>query len=194
MDIYTDYANWKFENHELINTLIKLKSKIISRFSHSILVVDKLYEEFVENGELSPELEVIFDTGFNYIHDHFMTIQDILKSEYRSNISQMDQNSKTINLLLYVKDFEAELLNQPNYKDSDLNKLSNFEDKVNEYVEKHQEVPDEMFGLLDDMTVDMFDDYQGINDILYEVALELNLIKSEDHFDEMDMVFGKLVK
>ena len=86
MDVYTDYANWKFENYELINALITLKSKIISRFSHVILVVDYLYNKRVKDGNLDPDLEIFFETGFNYIHDHFMTINTILKSEYRGNI------------------------------------------------------------------------------------------------------------
>ena len=194
MDIYTDYGNWKFENHELISALITLKSKIISRFSHTILVVDKLYNQYVEEGELNPDLEVIFETGFNYIHDHFLTISSILKSEYRGNIQEMDKNSKTINLLLYVQDFEAELLNQPNYDEIDYDKLSKFEDKVNEYIESHKEVEDEMFAILDDMTILMFDDYQGINEIMYEVALDLDLLKeNDDDLEYVDAIFGKMV-
>ncbi len=195
MDIYTDYANWKFGNHELINGLITIKSKIISRFSHTILVVDTLYNQYVDDGELSPELEVIFESGFNYIHDHFLTISTILKSEYRGNIKEMDKNSKTINLLLYIHDFEAELLDTPNYSQKDYDKLSKFEDKVNEYIEKHEEVPDELFGLLDDITTEIFENYQGINEIMYEVALDLDLIKNSDSdVDYVDAVFGEMIK
>lgn len=191
MDIYTDYGNWKFENHELINALISLKSKIISRFSHTILVVDYLYDKRVKKGSLDETLEVIFETGFNYIHDHFMTIQSILKSEYRGNIKEMDKNAKTINLLLYIQDFENELMNKPDYKDEDYKKLSDLEDKVNEYIERHEEIPDAYFGILDDITVQIFDEYQGVNEIMYEVALDLDLIK-DDTEDSVDAIFGKM--
>ena len=44
MDIYTDYANWKFENHDFIYKLVKSQSKTISRFTSVIIVVDYLYE------------------------------------------------------------------------------------------------------------------------------------------------------
>lgn len=192
MDIYTDYGNWKFENHELINTLITLKSKIISRFSHTILVVDYLYNKRIQDGSLDETLEVIFETGFDYIHDHFMTIQSILKSEYRGNIKQMDLNSKTINLLLYVQDFENELMNKQNYSKDDYKKLSEFEDKVNEYIEHHEEIPDAYFGILDDITIQMFDNYQGVNEIMYEVALDLDLIKDTDPDDTLDAIFGNM--
>ena len=117
MDVYADYKNWKHENFEMINTLIKIKSNIISRFSHVILVVDYLYDKRQKDGQdLDPDLEVIFETGFNYIHDHFLTITSILEQEYRNDIVQMDKNSKTINLLLYIHDFENELLNDEEYE------------------------------------------------------------------------------
>lgn len=190
MDIYTDYGNWKFEQHELINTLITLKSKIITRFSHTILVVDYLYNKYVEEKKLDEDLEIIFESGFNYIHDHFMTISSILKSEYRGNIIEMDKNSKTINLLLYVQDFENELLNLKNYKQEDYDKLSNFEDTVNEYIERHEEIPDGYFGMLDDLTIQIFSDYQGVNEIMYEVALDLELVKEQDELDSLDIIFG----
>lgn len=195
MDIYTDYANWKFENHELINALVSIKSKIISRFSHTILVVDYLYDMRIkEDRELNPDLEVIFETGFNYIHDHFLTISEIAKTEYRNNIKEMDKNAKTINLLLYVHDFENELENQDNIKQVAQDKLIEFEQKVFEYVEKHEEVPDEMFALLDDITISIFDEYQSVNDIMFDIALDLDLIKSQDEdLEYVDAIFGKML-
>ena len=39
MDIFEDYLSWKYENHELIQALVKKKSKTISRFTHVISVV-----------------------------------------------------------------------------------------------------------------------------------------------------------
>lgn len=190
MDIYTDYANWKLENYDTISTLGKLKSKIISRISHVFLVVDFLYDKCVNEGGLDSDLDTIFETGFNYIHDHFLTILSILQSEYRGNIVEMDKNSKTINLLLYVHDFENEYYNVDNFKQEHYNKLSNLEDTVYEYVENHKEVPDGLFGLLSEITLDIFDDYQGVNEIFYEIALDLNLINQEDNFEEYDPIFG----
>lgn len=195
MDVYTDYANWKFENYELINALVSLKSKIISRFSHTILVVEYLYDKRCKDDkELDPDFEVIFETGFNYIHDHFMTISSIAKTEYRNNIQEMDKNAKTINLLLYVHDFENELQNQDNYKKVDYDKLVDFEEKVFEYISKHEEVPDEFFAILDDITVSIFDDYQSVNDIMYDVALDLDLVHTSDaDLEYVDAIFGKMV-
>ena len=93
-----------------------------------------------------------------------------------------------------VEDFINELLEKPNYDQKDYDKLSKFEDTVNEYIESHKEIPDEYFGILDDITCTIFENYQGINEIMYEVALDLDLIQDNDEFDDVDAIFGKMEK
>ena len=101
MDIYTDYANWKFEKYELISTLIKNKSKAISRFTSVIAVVDFLYDKFVKEKKLDDDLELIFSTGFDYIYDEFMMIETLLQNKFNNDYKELEKYSKTINLLLY---------------------------------------------------------------------------------------------
>ena len=191
MTIYEDYENWKDENFDLINDLIKMKSKIISRFSHVIAVVDYLYNKHEQEGSLEEYLEVIFEHGFDYLHDHFVTISTILQKEYRGNLVGMNEYAKTINLLLYTKDFQNELENDDNAKQEDLDKLNDFEQRVLSYIEKHEEAPDEMFGLLNDITYNLFDEnYRSVNDILYDVALELDLVIDDNGEAPIDNIFG----
>lgn len=193
MDIYTDYANWKVENYDIIKAFITLKSKVISRFAHVIAVVDYLYNKRVEEGSLEEYLDIIFESGVSYITNHFMTISNILKSEYRNNVTEMDKNAKTINLLLLTDDYMYELKLIPNYSEDDYNKLSDFETKVYSFVESHKEIPDEYFLLLDDMRFNMFEgDFKFTNDIFYEIAIELDLVDSPDSLSNIDMIFGEI--
>ncbi|MDE6013772.1 MAG: hypothetical protein K2G50_02370, partial [Anaeroplasmataceae bacterium] len=78
MDIYTDYANWKFENSSLIEELVRNKSKTISRFTSVIAVVDYLYEQYLKKEYLNEDETLFFSMGFDYIHDNFNTIKTIL--------------------------------------------------------------------------------------------------------------------
>jgi hypothetical protein len=191
MTIFEDYEDWKNENLDLINELIKLKSPIISRISHVIAVTDYIYNMYVQNQTVEDYLENIFEHGFDYLHDHFVTITTILHKEYRNNLVGMNKIAKTINLLLYVNDFQNELENDENHKDDDEKKLSDFEQKVLEYIEKHEDAPDELFAVLDDITIDIFpSDYKSVNDILFEVAEQLGLIKYQNDEDPIDNVFG----
>ncbi len=182
MDIVSDYANWKFENYTLINTLEKNKSAIIQRFTHVISICDYYYDKVTnEKYNLSPDEEVIFDTAFNYMHDHFETISLILKQDFNSHIEEMEKCAKTINLLLYINDFQNELSNSAPLDIESKNKLDNIESRTLAYIETRTNAPDEMFQLLSDIVDLMFvDGYEGVNEILYEVAEQLQITPDED--------------
>lgn len=181
MDMITDYGNWKFENYTLIDTLIKKNSNIIKRFPHVLLIVDHYYNLVThDNYKLNNNEELIFSTGFNYVFEHFNTINLILTKYFNNNIDEMEKISKTINLLLYVNDFERELENQENNDLTAQKKLSDFEERVLRYIEAKLEAPDEMFALLNDITSTIFDEYYGVNEIIYDICQELGLTPDED--------------
>lgn len=182
MDIVSDYTNWRFDKSDLINTLVSKKSDILRRFSHIILITEYYYNEVVNNNlTLSSDEEVIFSTSFNYLYNHFNTIEIILDKYFNKNIEEMEKIAKTINLLIYTNDFQNELENNPKLDTlSNRKKLSNFEERIYKYIETHTNAPDEMFGLLDDITSSIFDEYNDVNSLLYEVALDLDLIKDNE--------------
>lgn len=185
MDIYTDYANWKLENYDLIESLVKNKSKAISRFTSVIAVVDYLYDKYVEEKKLDGDLELIFSTGFDYIYDQFLMIETLLEKNFNNDINELEKYSKTINLLLYINDFQNEALN---YKEGtfDLKPLDDLNDKVMNYLDKHENAPDEYFAILSDITSSMFDnldqEFHTIDQIYYEIAVELGIYE-EDEFN-----------
>ena len=101
MDIYTDYANWKFENHDFIYQLVRSKSKTISRFSSVIIVVDYLYEKYVK---ISHFLEIAVKKWYYYFllktkstkkgliymnpfHDMQVEIQEFFHSSKKTKIA-----------------------------------------------------------------------------------------------------------
>ena len=174
MDIYTDYANWKFENHDFIYQLVRSKSKTISRFSSVIIVVDYLYEKYVKDNSLTPDEEVMFNVGFDYMHDNFFTIKTLLDYTFNGDYIEMEKCAKTINLLLYVNEFQGELLNNDNILESDLKQLDNFEQKLTDYLDKKENCPDEFFPYLDDLVNPIFDrngidGFPSFNDFTYNL-------------------------
>jgi hypothetical protein len=185
MDIYTDYANWKLENYDLISTLVKNKSKAISRFTSVIAVVDYLYDKFVNEKKLDEDLELIFSSGFDYIYDEFMMIETLLQNKFNNDFNELEKYSKTINLLLYINDFQNEALNYEEGK-FDLKPLDDLNDKVMNYLDKGENAPDEYFAILSDITSSMFDnldeEFHTIDSIYYEIAVELGIYE-EDEFN-----------
>ena len=170
--IFDDYISWKNENRELITSLVKKQSKTIRRFSPVIAVVDYLNDE---NGKrnLSEDELLIFSDGFDYIHDQFIIIQSILETTFNNDISEMEKCSQTINLLLYVQDFEAEIDTAKNKAEG--NKLSELEQNITNFLEKKENAPDEYFLLLDDIIAKIQEksnvEIHTIDQIFYERIL-----------------------
>lgn len=192
MDIYTDYANWKFENHDFIYKLVRSKSKTISRFTSVIIVVDYLYEKYVKDNSLTPDEEVMFNVGFDYMHDNFYTIKTLLDYTFNSDYEEMEKCAKTINLLLYVNEFQGELLNTDNVLESDLKQLDNFEQKLTDFLDKKENCPDEFFPYLDDLVNPIFDrnniDFTPIEAIFYEISVALGINKNNENKAFLDIL------
>ena len=198
MDIYEDYASWKKENSHLIQTLVNKKSKAIVRFSCVIAVVDYLYHRHIDGKTLSEDEEVIFSTGFDYIYDSFMMIDNILQSDFNGDIDLMEGCSQTINLLLYINDFESEITSSGNEDlKKELKKLSNLDEKVNDYLAKRENAPDEYFGILNDLIDDIFVsnnvEIHTVEEIFYEIAIEYDIYQ-EDDFDMFNEVINRQIE
>lgn len=178
MDIYTDYANWKFENHDLISELVKNKSKTISRFTSVIVVVDYLYDVFVKTKSLSNDEEFIFSIGYDYIYDNFYTIETILNQTFNKDFKEMEKYAKNINLLLYINEFIAEA----NDKNIDSTRLEELKNTVTNYIDNKKVVPDEYFLMFDEISSDLLDGYdiQTVEQIFYEIAIEYNIYQDDD--------------
>lgn len=188
MDLFTDYANWKIEKYDLITTLKEIDSLVIVRYLNVLAVLDYLYDIVVEKKrKLTEDEEYIFSIGFEYLDNNFITIEELLKNYFNNNFKEMEECAKTVNLLLYTLDFEEELLNNVSDDDltlqSDLKKLEDFEDSVDEYLKNRINVDEVMFVKLDDIVENIFNkrriEIHPIDSIFYEIAEEYNLIASE---------------
>ncbi len=195
MDIFEDYLSWKYENHELIQALVKKKSKTISRFTHVISVVDYLYDQKQKNA-LTEDEEFIFSTGYDYIYDQFQMIGTILDCKFNKNIDEMEKYSKTINLLLYINEFQSEVLNQESVKEQ-ITELNTLEDKVNKELDNKENAVEEDFILLNDITYKIFEkngiEVHTVDQIFYDIALEYNLVNDNDD-DTYNTILTSLIE
>ncbi len=188
MDILDDYVNWKLENHDLLHNLVQNKSKTISRFTSVIVVVDYLYEASLKR-KLTEDETLFFTMGFDYIHDNFYTIKTLLEYKFNNNYQELEHCAKSINLLLYVNEFQGELLGL----NLDTKVLDSFEEKINTYIDQKDNVPDSFFPMLDDIINPIFEqnqiEFHPIESIFYEIAVEYGIYKPND-FDIYNAVFN----
>lgn len=189
MNNFEDYRSYKDEHIELIDELLEIKSKIISRFTHVLAICE--YISALNEDELNDDLINIFDVAFEYLSRQIDTIETIYKKDYRNNLEAFARASRTINLLLHIDDFAKEYETLDNYTDEGKEELSKLYDDVLEFAEDGKDIDDIYFGILNDLVYKLFpQDYRSINDILYDVAIELDLVDSFDPEDEIDPIFG----
>ena len=195
MDIYQDYDAWKHENYDLIYTLVKKRSKTISRFAPVICVVDYLSNQQKER-KLSEDEEIFFSTGFDYIYDQFHVIGSILELKFNNDINEMEKYSQTINLLLYINEFQAEILNAPIKDKTNIKMLDDLEEKVDTCLDSKENAPDEYFLILDEVTKEIFEknniDVATVDQIFYEIAIEYG-IYTDDEYDVYNAVINRQI-
>ena len=125
----------------------------------------------------------------DYIFDRFNTIALIAEHVFNNNYDAMEHYAKSINLLLYIIDFEDEIDSLDGDHKTEHTKFAELEDNVMQMIENKIQVPDEYFALVDDISLAVFDglgiEYYGVTDIFYDVAIELELVKEtdEDYYD-----------
>ena len=195
MDIFEDYLNWKYENHELIHDLVKTRSNTISRFTHVISVVDYLYDK-KQKDALSEDEILIFSTGFDYIFDQFEIIKSILDLKFNKNIKEMEKYSKTINLLLYINEFQGEIDNNNKIKNQ-IDQLNLLDDRINQKLDNKINADEADFILLNDITYNIFEkngiDIHTVDSIFYDIAIEYGLV-NENEDDTYNEILNKLIE
>ena len=192
MDIYEEYQSFINEHFELISTLVRQKSKIISRFSHVFLVLDHI-NNLKTKDQTDKDLDLIFETAYDYFSVHIDTISNILKDKFNNDMFKMNEIEKTINLLLYIHDFEYEVMNLDGYNQQAYDELLKIEEMTLTLIDNKKVVSDSLFVKLNEVTEELFTgDYYDVNSILYDIALELGLIEYNDPFENMDLIFGEV--
>jgi len=182
---FLDYKSFKDTNEDLIMHLVKNNSMIIARFKYVIAVVDYLYDQAVfEHKQLDNNENEMFEVGYQYIFDRFMTINMIKENVFHNNLFEMEQFAKSINLLFYAEDFLDEVDSYEGDAKKEHKELADFENHVMEMIENKKQVPDELFALIDDISLRIFNslgiEYYGIPDIYYDIAIDLDLVKEDD--------------
>ena len=195
-DIYEDYEAFKHENYDLISTLVKHDSKIISRFSPVLMVVDYLSIEHKKR-KLTEDEYIFFSTGFDYIYDNFHLINTLFEFTFKKDMKEMEKLAKTINLLLYVNEFIDEAKTNE-LTDNDIKPLLEFKGKLIETIDKHKNIEDEYFVYVNELVDNLFAahniELHTIDEIYYEIAQEYDIYQEDDLTIYNDILNAQIAK
>jgi len=179
--VYHEYASWKLDKHEFLQTLIAQESSLMLRFQHVFNVVDHLYTKMVDSLSYTEDELNIFQTGFYYLADQIDEIETILKKFFKEDLNALEKQVKEVNLLLSTIEFQQEILGLDEFQQEDLDKLMDFEKQLVDKISNQEPIPIHMFKDLDELTYNMFKrlnvDFYPIDDIYLEIADELGIIE-----------------
>ena len=180
--IYKDFASWKIENHEIIETFQKNESVIYDRLDPIYSVLNHIYNLLVEENKIDEDLDIIFRTGFNYLHTQFEIIRIYFDTLFQSQCDDFVNYSEMVLYLLYIYDIRTDMEN--NDIDSDIAELNELETCIeNMIVERRTDfdyIKDQMNETLKIVFTKMDYEYISIVDIFVEIAENLGIFIYED--------------
>ncbi|CCY08191.1 MAG: hypothetical protein MRZ09_08255 [Coprobacillus sp.] len=104
-----DYRAYVCDNKQLIDALKENNSVLISRLSDVFKVLDHIINLERLKKNISDELEVIFETGFSYIHEELEIIKIYYNNYFNKSITDLLAYENAINYLLYLEDLTEAL-------------------------------------------------------------------------------------
>ncbi|MGI6787324.1 MAG: hypothetical protein ACOX5X_02070 [Acholeplasmataceae bacterium] len=177
--IYTEYANWRLENDELITFVENSKTSIKNTFEHVLPVVEYLYNDLIDNEDYGEEEDGIFQFGFQYLVFKYNEIKYIFDNFCKGDYQKLEAIAKTINLLFHVLEFEQALLENDQASSDDIDEIIDLEKEIEYYLERCENAPDELFKKVDERTNDIFvkgdHEFESIESIFASIAISLEI-------------------
>ncbi|MCK5387948.1 MAG: hypothetical protein KAJ22_01575 [Candidatus Izimaplasma sp.] len=187
--IYKDFASWKLENHEVINTFQENESIIYDRLEPVYSVLNYIYDLLVEEKEIDDDLDTIFQAGFSYLHSQFEIIKIYFETLFQSHCDDFVHYSEMIVYLLYIYDIRTDMEN--NEINSDIDELNELETCIENMIMERRDdfdyIKDQMNEALKVVFGKMDYDYVSIVDIFVEIAENLGIFIYEDN----ELVIGQ---
>ncbi len=187
--IYRDFAAWKLENHDVIETFHKNESAIYERLNPIYSVLNHIYDILVEEKQLDEDLDTIFITGFNYLNSQFEIIKIYFETLFQSQCDDFNNYSEMVLYLLYIYDIRTDMEN--NNINSDIIELNELETCIeNMIMERGNDfdyIKDKINETLKLVFGKMNYEFVSIVDIFVEIAENLGIFIYEDN----ELIIGK---
>lgn len=185
MDRYQDYASWKLENQEMLELFKTNNNVIYDRFEPIYVVLEYIYDLVVNGETIDEDLEIIFESGFNYLNNEFEVIKIYYDTLFQKNCDDFIEYSELVLYLIYLLDFRSDLEN--NGVDSNLEELNELETMIENMVMERKKdlmyVSEKMNTTLNKINEVIDYEYISIVDIFVEIAENLGIfLYEEDEF------------
>jgi len=158
---------------------------IYDRFEPVYVVLEFIYDKAIKKEAIDEDLEVIFESGFNYLNNQFEVIKIYFETLFQKNCDDFIEYSELVLYLVYLLDFRSDL--EQSGVDSNFEELNELETMIeNMIMERNKDVyfvADKMNSTLNKIHELIDFEYVSIVDIFVEIAENLGIfLYEEDEF------------
>ena len=104
-----DYKSYLQANENLFQLIDDNSPVLHDRFHDVIIVLNYICTLEEESEPVEEEFEVIFETGFSYLHEQLETIKIYYKNYLKENLNDFKKYENAINYILMLDDFTEAL-------------------------------------------------------------------------------------
>lgn len=170
-----DYKSYLQANENLFQ-LIDDNSPVLHDRFHDVIIVLNYICTLEEESELvEEEFEIIFETGFSYLHEQLETIKIYYKNYLKENLNDFKKYENAINYILMLDDF-TEALKEKNLLHEEIETaFTDLGKKLDQIIMKKENFTDEDIDYIN-ATIDA---YIAQNDGIYTTDYIFSLIVDE---------------
>ena len=187
--ILKDFVNWKLDNIEVLERFKHHGSLIYDRLEPVYVVLNYIYEKYVEEHQVDEELETIFQVGLNYLHSQFEVIRIYYEKLFNADCALFEDYTPLVGYLLFMSDLRNDL--ESFEEDIDFSELNEVETLIEDMIAQRCDDFDYAANQLNRATYNIVKhldfNYVSIIDIFVEIAENLKIPLSTNE----TLVIGK---
>ena len=148
MNKYLDYQSYRDENKNIINLLQDNNFLTYTRIKDIIFVLDKVSDKLMNEKKIDDEIEVIFESGYEFFYYELEQIKSFFKS-LNNDFILFKKYDQIIFYNLYILELINALEDEELLTDEREDKLNNLNKEINQLIASKNEVSNEFLDKLE---------------------------------------------
>ena len=166
----------------MLDTFRNNNNEIYKRLEPVYLVLEHIYNLACEHKDTDPDLDTIFQIGFQYLHSQFSVIRIYFENLFQSNCEDFADYHEMVLYLMYIFDIRNDLENHE--IDAECEALTHAETFIENMIMERRLDIHYVRQLMNTALKDVFSsidyEYVSIIDIYVEIAENLDIFVYED--------------
>lgn len=169
-----DYKAYIDDNKGILNLLKENNSILLSRLDDVTKVLDHICKLSRIKKDLNDDYEVIFTTGFDYIHENLESIKIYYEKYFNKDIILLKKYEKAINYILFLEDLIITISDKGKLDASKKNEINLIISSLDKKIQSFSLIDEDIYSDIDLKIETIVDD-----NVYYTTSYVFSLILEE---------------